>query len=192
MGVTEAPCQASGGSRQCQDRTDHPKVASRPEGPARERPHAGRTARARRSVRRGGCRQALRSRALAPHDRAVRALCPSCEGVRAAASPDRADDRSGVAAFEDGSLGGACGHRSALRVLCRDRPRSGAGETPDCNCFGTIGSAPVGRGTLARNGALIVAAAFVAVAGRTTAGRAPSRGSPINPRSPPLPASLRW
>lgn len=44
------------------------------------------------------------------------------------------------------------------RVLVR-------GEAPDCNCFGSIGSAPVGRATLVRNGVLIVLAGFVAVAG---------------------------
>jgi peroxiredoxin len=36
------------------------------------------------------------------------------------------------------------------------------GRTPDCHCFGQIHSAPAGWATLARNGALAVAAAFVA------------------------------
>jgi thiol-disulfide isomerase/thioredoxin len=39
------------------------------------------------------------------------------------------------------------------------------GEAPDCHCFGQIHSAPAGRGTLARNGALAVLAAVVVVAG---------------------------
>lgn len=45
-----------------------------------------------------------------------------------------------------------------VRVLAR-------GEAPDCNCFGSLGSAPVGRGTLVRNGALIAVAGFVLIAG---------------------------
>jgi methylamine dehydrogenase accessory protein MauD len=45
-----------------------------------------------------------------------------------------------------------------VRVLVR-------GETLKCNCFGSLGSAPVGRGTLARNVGLAGAAVFVAVAG---------------------------
>ncbi|MCW2953024.1 MAG: hypothetical protein JWQ48_2194 [Conexibacter sp.] len=49
------------------------------------------------------------------------------------------------------------------RVLAR-------GEAPDCHCFGTVGAAPVGRSTLARNAALLAAAAFVAIAGRDGAG----------------------
>lgn len=35
------------------------------------------------------------------------------------------------------------------------------GIAPDCHCFGQIHSAPAGRGTLARNGALALLAAFV-------------------------------
>jgi uncharacterized membrane protein YphA (DoxX/SURF4 family) len=42
------------------------------------------------------------------------------------------------------------------------------GEAPDCNCFGQIGSAPVGRGTLIRNAVLTVVALFVAVYGPGT------------------------
>ena len=49
------------------------------------------------------------------------------------------------------------------RVLVR-------GEAPDCNCFGSLGSAPVGRGTLVRNGALIAVAGFAVVAGWNGAG----------------------
>ena len=45
-----------------------------------------------------------------------------------------------------------------VRVLVR-------GEAPECNCFGSLGSAPVGRGTLVRNGALIAVAGFVAISG---------------------------
>lgn len=44
-----------------------------------------------------------------------------------------------------------------LRLLAR-------GEQPDCHCFGAIGSAPVGRGTLVRNLVLLGLAGFVAVA----------------------------
>jgi peroxiredoxin/uncharacterized membrane protein YphA (DoxX/SURF4 family) len=39
------------------------------------------------------------------------------------------------------------------------------GRAPDCHCFGQLHSAPAGRGTLARNLALAVPAAFVAVEG---------------------------
>lgn len=44
-----------------------------------------------------------------------------------------------------------------VRLLAR-------GETPDCHCFGGVSSAPVGRGTLARNLVLAALAGFVAVA----------------------------
>lgn len=39
------------------------------------------------------------------------------------------------------------------------------GEAPDCNCFGQIGSAPAGKGTLIRNGALTAVAIFVGIYG---------------------------
>jgi peroxiredoxin len=39
------------------------------------------------------------------------------------------------------------------------------GQAPDCNCFGQLHSAPAGRGTLARNIALAIVAAFVVVKG---------------------------
>ncbi len=45
------------------------------------------------------------------------------------------------------------------------------GEAPDCHCFGSAGSAPVGRGTLARNGVLLALAVFVAMAGWGDPGR---------------------
>lgn len=51
----------------------------------------------------------------------------------------------------------------------------GRGEAPDCHCFGTVSSAPVGRGTLARNLVLLGLAAFVAVAGWNHAGESVSR-----------------
>jgi uncharacterized membrane protein YphA (DoxX/SURF4 family)/peroxiredoxin len=41
-------------------------------------------------------------------------------------------------------------------------------RSPDCHCFGRIHSAPAGKGTLARNGALLVLAVFVASAGPGT------------------------
>lgn len=53
------------------------------------------------------------------------------------------------------------------------------GEAPDCHCFGQIHSAPVGRATLARNGALALLAAFVAVGGP-----GPSIASWVDARSP--------
>lgn len=40
-----------------------------------------------------------------------------------------------------------------------------AGQAPDCHCFGQIHSEPVSRGTLARNGVLVVLAVVVAVGG---------------------------
>src|SRR5579859_1168630 len=39
------------------------------------------------------------------------------------------------------------------------------GEAPDCNCFGQIGTAPAGKGTLIRNAALAAVAIFVGVYG---------------------------
>ncbi len=44
------------------------------------------------------------------------------------------------------------------------------GRAPDCHCFGQLHSEPVGWRTLARNGVLVVIAAFVAWWGRTDAG----------------------
>jgi peroxiredoxin len=49
------------------------------------------------------------------------------------------------------------------------------GEAPDCHCFGTLSSAPVGRGTLARNLVLVGLAVFVAVAGWNDAGESVSK-----------------
>jgi peroxiredoxin len=43
------------------------------------------------------------------------------------------------------------------------------GESPECHCFGAVHSQPVGPGTLARSGALALAAAFVAVYGAGSA-----------------------
>src|SRR5439155_1380275 len=39
------------------------------------------------------------------------------------------------------------------------------GERPDCNCFGQIRAAPVGRGTITRNVALAAVAGVLAAAG---------------------------
>lgn len=39
------------------------------------------------------------------------------------------------------------------------------GEAPDCNCFGQIGSAPAGKGTLIRNAVIAAVAIFVGVYG---------------------------
>lgn len=39
------------------------------------------------------------------------------------------------------------------------------GRRPDCGCFGGLRPTPIGRSTLVRNGALLVVAAFVALAG---------------------------
>lgn len=44
------------------------------------------------------------------------------------------------------------------------------GEAPECNCFGSLGSARVGRSTLARNGILLALSLFVIVAGHDQAG----------------------
>jgi uncharacterized membrane protein YphA (DoxX/SURF4 family)/peroxiredoxin len=55
-----------------------------------------------------------------------------------------------------------------VRLLAR-------GEAPDCHCFGSVGSAPVGRGTLARDGALVALAGFVAVSGWNHGGESVSR-----------------
>ena len=44
------------------------------------------------------------------------------------------------------------------------------GRTPDCHCFGQLHSAPIGRGTLIRNGVLAAVAAFVVGLGFDDAG----------------------
>jgi peroxiredoxin len=48
------------------------------------------------------------------------------------------------------------------------------GESPECRCFGALGSRSVGAGTLVRNLALVGLAAFVAVAGWEDAGESVS------------------
>jgi peroxiredoxin len=55
-----------------------------------------------------------------------------------------------------------------VRLLAR-------GEAPDCYCFGSLGSAQVGRGTLVRNLMLVGLAGFVAVAERAHGGGSISR-----------------
>jgi cytochrome oxidase Cu insertion factor (SCO1/SenC/PrrC family) len=52
------------------------------------------------------------------------------------------------------------------------------GEAPDCNCFGQIGSAPAGRGTLIRNAVLGAVAVFIGVYGPGT-----DPGSWLSPRT---------
>ncbi|MGI8711631.1 MAG: MauE/DoxX family redox-associated membrane protein [Solirubrobacteraceae bacterium] len=65
----------------------------------------------------------------------------------------------------------AVGAAVLLVIFCLAIARSLArGEAPDCHCFGSVGSAPVGRATLARNAGLIALAAFVAVAGWNNSG----------------------
>jgi methylamine dehydrogenase accessory protein MauD len=49
------------------------------------------------------------------------------------------------------------------------------GEAPDCHCFGSVGSAPVGAGTLVRNLVLVGVAGFIAVAGWGDAGESVGR-----------------
>jgi peroxiredoxin len=44
------------------------------------------------------------------------------------------------------------------------------GRRPDCNCFGQVGSAPIGPATLARNAVLALLAVVVLAAGSTDAG----------------------
>jgi peroxiredoxin len=44
------------------------------------------------------------------------------------------------------------------------------GHTPDCHCFGQLHSAPIGWPTLARNGILVIIAAFVFLAGYNNPG----------------------
>jgi peroxiredoxin len=46
------------------------------------------------------------------------------------------------------------------------------GRRPDCHCFGQLHSAPVGRGTLIRNGVLVAIAAWLVVRGPTRLGPA--------------------
>jgi methylamine dehydrogenase accessory protein MauD len=66
---------------------------------------------------------------------------------------------------------GAVAAVGLLTVFCAVIARSLVrGEAPECNCFGSLGSAPVGSRTLARNAALLVLAGFVIVAGREGVG----------------------
>lgn len=53
------------------------------------------------------------------------------------------------------------------------------GEAPECNCFGQLGSAPAGRGTLIRNAVLAVPAVFVLAygAGKALDAWLPSRSA---------------
>ena len=44
------------------------------------------------------------------------------------------------------------------------------GRTPECNCFGSLSSKPIGPGTLVRNAVLMALAAFVAAEGWSDAG----------------------
>ena len=58
-----------------------------------------------------------------------------------------------------------------LVVFCAAIARSLArGDAADCHCFGSVGSAPVGWATLARNAGLIALAGLVAIAGRNDPG----------------------
>jgi thiol-disulfide isomerase/thioredoxin len=53
-----------------------------------------------------------------------------------------------------------------ISVFCAAIAASVArGQAPDCHCFGQLHSAPAGKRTLARNGILLIVAAFVASAG---------------------------
>jgi peroxiredoxin/uncharacterized membrane protein YphA (DoxX/SURF4 family) len=47
------------------------------------------------------------------------------------------------------------------------------GQRPDCHCFGQLYSEPVGRGTLIRNGTLVLIAAFIATMGKSSPGLDP-------------------
>jgi methylamine dehydrogenase accessory protein MauD len=51
------------------------------------------------------------------------------------------------------------------------------GERPDCRCFGAVGARPVGGWTLARNGALLLLALFVAADGISVEGLAIAGGA---------------
>lgn len=55
------------------------------------------------------------------------------------------------------------------------------GEAPDCNCFGSLGSARVGPGTIVRNVLLLALAAFVIAAGREQAGASAFAWAGANP-----------
>ena len=66
---------------------------------------------------------------------------------------------------------GALGALLLLLLFCAAIGVSLArGRAPDCHCFGQLHSAPAGRSTLLRNGALAAVAAFVLVAGVDDAG----------------------
>jgi peroxiredoxin len=66
---------------------------------------------------------------------------------------------------------GAVGAATLLLLFCAAIARVLLrGETADCNCFGSIGSAPVGAWTLVRNLVLIAGAGFVAAAAGSHAG----------------------
>ena len=66
---------------------------------------------------------------------------------------------------------GALGALVLLLLFCAAIGVSLArGRAPDCHCFGQLHSAPAGRSTLVRNGALAAVALFVLVAGFDDAG----------------------
>jgi peroxiredoxin len=72
----------------------------------------------------------------------------------------------------------AVGAAALLTVFCVAIARLMArGEAPDCHCFGKVGAAPVGRGTLMRNLALTGVAAFVAIGGWNHAAESVSTGA---------------
>ena len=65
----------------------------------------------------------------------------------------------------------ACAAAALLLVFCVAIGRVLArGKTPDCHCFGNVGAAPVGRGTIVRNLVLVGLAGFVVIAGWDGAG----------------------
>ena len=92
--------------------------------------------------------------------RPVAVVLPAAElGVAAALLPAGSTRYAAIAAA--GLLAGFTG--AVAYQLAR-------GRRPDCNCFGGLQAAPIGKGTLARNAVLIAGAVFVAARGWHDAG----------------------
>lgn len=75
---------------------------------------------------------------------------------------------AGGLVMEASALWAAAAASALLLVFCAAIVRLLArGETPDCHCFGSLSSAPVGRNTLVRNLGLAGLAGFVTAVGRS-------------------------
>ncbi len=120
-------------------------------------------------VRCRGRREARRPRGLAARSRGVRAPPPARRPARDAA-PGHRDRRRGRLDPGRERLWGAVAALALLVVFTGGIAGTLiAGRRPDCHCFGQLYSAPIGWGTLVRNGIMIAVAAFVVAQGEAGA-----------------------